>query len=129
MSSSVAHKYPIIDGLNGNQTITMRGENLVCDTFSFLWTCLFNHHIYILLRRAECLFHGKVVEYDILRELVVVLDRTLARDDQHGWRTCMGEVVVASDEAHIIYASRTRGADLFVDHEILCGKSRQNLPN
>jgi hypothetical protein len=38
------------------------------------------------------------VEYDILGELEVVLDRTLARDDQHEWRTCMGEVAVASDK-------------------------------
>jgi hypothetical protein len=105
----------------------MRGENLVCDTVSFPWTCLFNHQLYILLKRAECLFHGKAVEYDILRELEVVLDRTLARDDQHGWRTCMGEVAVASDEARIIYGSRPRGADLFVDHEVFCGNSRQNL--
>jgi hypothetical protein len=31
-----------------------------------------------------CLFHGKAVEHDILGELEVFLDRTLARDDQHG---------------------------------------------
>jgi hypothetical protein len=67
------------------------------------------------------------VEYDILRELEVVLDRTLARDDQHGWRTYMGEVVVASDKACIIYGSRPSGADLFVDHEVFCEKSLQNL--
>jgi hypothetical protein len=42
------------------------------------------------------------VEYNILRELEVVLDRTLARDDQYGWRTCTGEVVVVSDEDGII---------------------------
>jgi hypothetical protein len=30
----VAHKYPIIDGLNGNQTITMRGKNLVLPSVS-----------------------------------------------------------------------------------------------
>jgi hypothetical protein len=71
-----------------------------------------------------CLFHGKAVEYDILGELEVVLDKTLARDDQHGWRTCMGEVAVASDEARIIYGSRPRGSDLFVDHEVFCGMSR-----
>jgi hypothetical protein len=70
-----------------------------------------------------------VVEYDILGELEVILDRTLARDDQHGWRTCMGEVAVALDEARIIYGSRTRGTDLLVDHEVFCGKLRQNLPH
>jgi hypothetical protein len=69
------------------------------------------------------------VEYDILRELEVVLDRTLARDDQHGWRTCMGEVAVALDKACIIYINRQSGADLFVDHEVFCGKSCQNLPD
>jgi hypothetical protein len=69
------------------------------------------------------------VEYDILGELEVVLDRTLERDDQHGWRTCMGEVAVASDEARIIYGNRSRGADLFVDHEVFCRKLRQNLPD
>jgi hypothetical protein len=120
-------KNPIIDGLNGNPTITMRGDNLVCDIFSFLWTCLFNHQLYILLKRAECLFHGKVVEYDILRVLKVVLDRTLVRDDQHGWRTCMEEVAMASDEAGIIYGSTPRGADFFVDHEVFCRKSLHNL--
>jgi hypothetical protein len=103
--------------------------NLVCDTFSFMCTCLFNHPLYILLKRAECLFHGKAVEYDILGELEVVLDRTIERDDQHEWRTCMGEVAMASDVARIIYGSRPRGADLFVDHEVFCGKSYQNLPH
>jgi hypothetical protein len=73
------------------------GKNLVCDSFSFPWTCLFNHQLYILLKRAKCLFHGKAVEYDILGELKVVLDRTLARDDPHGWRTCIGKVAMASD--------------------------------
>jgi hypothetical protein len=63
------------------------------------------------------------MEYDILRVLEVILDRTLARDDQHGWRTCMGEVAVALDEARIIYGSRPRGANLVVDHELFCGKS------
>jgi hypothetical protein len=69
------------------------------------------------------------VEYDILGELEVILDRTLMRDDQHGWRTFMGEVVVASDQARIIYGSRPRGADLFVDQDVFCRKSRQNLPD
>jgi hypothetical protein len=41
----------------------------------------------------------------------------------------MGENGVASNEARIIYGSRIRGADLFVDHEVFCGKSRQNLPD
>jgi hypothetical protein len=41
----------------------------------------------------------------------------------------MEEVVVASDKGRIIYGSRTRGADLFVDHEVFCGKSHQNLPD
>jgi hypothetical protein len=88
--------------------------NLVCDTFSFMCTCLFSHPLYI---------HGKAVEYDILGELEVVLDRTIERDDQHEWRTCMGEVAMASDVARIIYGSRPRGADIFVDHEVFCGKS------
>jgi hypothetical protein len=105
----------------------MHGENLVCDTFSFLWTCLFNHQLYILLKRAECLFHGKEVEYDILRELEVILDRTLARDDQHGWRTCMGEVAVVSNKVDIIYGSTPRGAYFFVYHEVFCRNSLQNL--
>jgi hypothetical protein len=100
---------------------------ILFDIFSFLWTCLFNHQLYILLKRAECIFHGKAVEYDILREVEVILDRTLARDDQHGWRTCMEEVAVASDEADIIYGSTPRGADFFVDHEVFCGKSLHNL--
>jgi hypothetical protein len=68
-----------------------------------------------------------VVEYDILRVLKVVLDRTLVRDDQHGWRTCMEEVAMASDEAGIIYGSTPRGADFFVDHEVFCRKSLHNL--
>jgi hypothetical protein len=39
----------------------------------------------------------------------------------------MGEVAVVSDKAGIIYGSTPRGADFFVDHEVFCGKSLQNL--
>jgi hypothetical protein len=40
--------------------------------------------------RESVFFPCEGNEDDILRELKFVLERILARDDRHGWRTCMG---------------------------------------
>jgi hypothetical protein len=61
------------------------------------------------------------MEDDILEELKFVLERILARDDQHGWRTCMEEAAMAEDKAGIIYEY------LFVNHEVFCIKPHENF--
>jgi hypothetical protein len=68
-------------------------------------------------------FHAKAIEDDILGELKFILERSLARDDRHGWRTIMKEVTVAADKAGIIYE------DLFVNHDVFYMKPHQNLPD
>jgi hypothetical protein len=59
----------------------------------------------------------------ILGELKFVLERILARDDRHGWRTCMEEATVEEDKDGIICE------DLFVNYEVFWMKPHQNLPN
>jgi hypothetical protein len=75
------------------------------------------------LQESQCLSYAKAMKDDILRELKFVLEIILARDDRHGWRTCMEEAIVAEDKAGFIYE------DLFVNHEVLCPKLHQNLPD
>jgi hypothetical protein len=71
----------------------------------------------------------KAVEDDVLGELNVVLQGTLARDDQHGRRTFTREFTVAANKGSIIYGSTPTGGDVFVDQEVFHGKARQDLPN
>jgi hypothetical protein len=73
-------------------------------------------------QESQWLSHVKEMEGYILRELKFVLERILARDDRHGWMTCMEEAAVAEDKAGIIYE------DLFVNIEVFTNL-RQNLPD
>jgi hypothetical protein len=67
-------------------------------------------------QESQYLSHAKAMEDDILGELKFVLERILARDDRHGWRTCMEEAAVVEHKASIIYE------DLFVNHKVFCTK-------
>jgi hypothetical protein len=73
-------------------------------------------------QESQWLSHAKEMEGYILRELKFVLERILARDDRHGWMTCMEEVAVAEDKVGIIYE------DLFVNIEVFTNL-HQNLPD